>query len=76
MIESVLEDAENKFSMAFRESLNAAWQHHLELIKSIATYDRCLEESIKQHADCKRLLKLEGVGEINAINFYIALGCA
>jgi transposase len=76
MIESVLENAENEFSMAFREVLNAAWQHHLVVIKSIATYDRCLEVSIEQHEDCKRLLKLEGVGVINAVNLYIALGCA
>jgi transposase len=76
VIESVLENAENEFSMAFREALNAAWQHHLVLIKSIATYDRCLESSIEQHEDCKRLLKLEGVGVINAVNLYIALGCA
>ena len=76
VIESVLKDAENGFSMAFREALNTAWQHHLVLIKSISTYDRCLEESIEQHADCKKLLKLEGVGVINAINLYIALGCA
>jgi transposase len=76
VIESVLENAENEFSMAFREALNAAWQHHLVVIKSIATYDQCLEESIEQHEDCKRLLKLEGVGVINAVNLYIALGCA
>jgi len=76
VVESVLEDATNEFTMAFREALNAAWQHHLEVIRSISTYDRCLEESIEQHTDCKRLLKLEGVGVINAVNLYISLGCA
>ena len=76
VIESVLENAENEFSMAFREALEAAWQHHLEIIKSIATYDRSLEELVDQQEDCKRLLKLEGVGVINAVNLYIALGCA
>lgn len=35
-----------------------------------------LEELIEQHEDCKRLLKLEGVSVINAVNLYIALGCA
>ncbi len=76
VIESVLEDAENEFSTAFREALNAAWQHQQTIINSIATYDHCLEESIEQHENCKRLLKLEGVGVINAVNLYIALGCA
>jgi transposase len=35
-----------------------------------------LETTIEEHDDCKRLLKLEGVGTLNAINPYIALGCA
>ncbi len=76
VIESVLENAENEFSMAFREALSAAWQHHLCIIKSISIYDTSLEESVEQHEGCKRLLKLEGVGVINAVNLYIALGCA
>jgi len=43
---------------------------------SIRVYDRCLETTIEEHNDCKRLLKLEGVGTLNAIGLYIALGCA
>jgi len=39
-------------------------------------YDDCSEKSIQTHPDCKKSLKLEGVGPINAINLYIALGCA
>ena len=76
MIESVLENAENEFSTAFRGALHTAWQHHLSVIKSISIYDSCLDELVEQHEDCKRLLKLEGVGVINAVNLYIALGCA
>jgi len=75
-IKSVLEDAENGFSMAFRQALDTAWSHHLSIVKSISTYDICLEQSVEQNTDCKRLLKLEGVGTINAINLYLALGCA
>ncbi len=76
VIESVLEDAENEFSPAFREALYSAWQHHLCILKSISVYDKSLEQLVEQHDDCKRLLKLEGVGVINAVNLYIALGCA
>lgn len=76
VIKSVLEDAENGFSMAFRQALDTAWAHHLSIVKSISTYDSCLEQSVEKNADCKRLLKLEGVGTINAINLYLALGCA
>ena len=42
--------------------------------KTIA--DRSLEKSIQTHPDCKKSLKLEGVGPINAVNLYISLGCA
>ncbi len=75
-VESTLEDAENDFSDLFRLALDRAWKLYLETIKSLAIYDDCLEKSINEHSDCKKLLKLEGVGSINAINLYIALGCA
>ena len=76
VIESTLEDAENGLSFEFREALDTAWKQYLSIIKSINIYDSCLEKSIQQHYDCKKLLKLEGVGPLNAINLYIALGCA
>jgi transposase len=76
VVESLLEDAENGFSFEFRHALNTAWGLHLEILNSIRVYDRCLETTIDEHDDCKRLLKLEGVGTLNAINLYIALGCA
>ena len=76
VITATLEDAENGLSFEFREALSAAWQHYLSIAKSISVYDSCLEKAIEKHADCKKLLKLEGVGVLNAINLYIALGCA
>ena len=76
IVASVLEDAENGFSCAFRQALDIAWKQYSQLLESIQVYDECLESSINEHKDCKRLLKLEGVGTLNAINLYIALGCA
>lgn len=75
-VESSLEDAENGLSFEFREALDAAWQQYLSIIKSIKTYDNCLEKAMETHPVCKKLLKIEGVGTLNAINLYIALGCA
>lgn len=75
-IKSTLEDAENGLSFEFRTALNAAWNQYLLIAKSIDTYDDCLEKSMETHAECKKLLKLEGVGTLNAVNLYIALGCA
>lgn len=76
VIESTLEDAENGFDHAFREALNVAWQQYLSTAKTIKTYDECLCSAMEDHHDCKKLMKIEGVGLINAINLYIALGCA
>lgn len=76
VIESTLEDAENGLSFEFREALSAAWEQYLSIIKSISIYDDCLNKSIDAHPECKKLLKLEGVGPLNAVNLYIMLGCA
>ena len=76
VIESVLEEAENGFSIEFRQALDIAWKQYSQILESIRVYDECLESSIKEHAECKRLLKLEGVGTLNAISLYIMLGCA
>jgi len=76
VVESTLEDAENGLSIEFREALETSWKQYLSIIKSMNTYDDCLEKAMETHSDCKKLLKLEGVGTLNAINLYIALGCA
>ena len=75
-LEDILEDAENGLSVALRQALNAAKEQFECMVKAIATHDKCLEQSIQTHHDCKKLLKLEGVGPINAVNLYISLGCA
>ena len=74
-IQSVLEDAENGFSFEFRAALKAGLDQYLGNATAINTYDDSLEKAIQAHPDCKRLLALEGVGPLNAINLYIALGC-
>jgi len=75
VIKRTLEDAENGLIFEFREALNATWQQCLALKQSIDAYSRCLLKTVNQHTECKKRLKLEGVGVINAINLYVALGC-
>lgn len=75
-IKSFIEDAENELFFEFREALNTASKQYEQLIESINIYDMCLEKTVSKHADCKKLLKLEGVSTVNAVNLYIALGCA
>lgn len=76
VIESTLEDAENGLSSEFRKALSTAYEQYLSIIGSINIYDECLNKSIEVHPDCKKLLKIEGVGPLNAVNLYIMLGCA
>ena len=74
-IEGVLEDATNGLSAECRAAIFTSKEHLQSLIKAVHRYDDCLEKSVIAHVDCKKLLKLEGVGTMNAINLYIALGC-
>ena len=75
-IDDVLENAENQLSAEFRVALKTAQEQLSRMIQTVKTYDDCAEKSLQSHPDCKKLLQLEGVGPINAVNLYIALGCA
>lgn len=75
-LDLVLEDAENGFSDEFRKCLSSAWDHYSALSDTIDLYDSCLEKELKSHPDCQKLMKIEGIGVLNAINLYIVLGCA
>ncbi|MCP4325312.1 MAG: IS110 family transposase [Alteromonadales bacterium] len=75
VIEGVLEDAKNGFTNEWRAAINIALNQLLDQIKAVSDYDECLTKSINAHEPCKRLLKLEGVATINAVNLYIVLGC-
>ena len=75
-IEGVLEDAINGLSAECRRAIFLAKKHLNGLFKDVKHYDDCMEKSVASHPECKKLMKLEGVGAMNAINLYIALGCA
>jgi len=75
-IEGVLEDAENGLSAECRMAIYTAKEHLKILIAAVHRYDDCLDKSVVAHSDCKKLLRLEGVGTMNAINLYLALGCS
>lgn len=75
-IESALECADNGFSNEFRGALEASWEQYLSVLKAISTHDESLVKAINAHPECKSLLKLEGVGTLNAINLYISIGCS
>ena len=75
-IEGVLEDATNDLSAECRRAIFLAKEHLRGLFESARHYDDCINKSVAAHPECKKLMKLEGVGPMNAINLYIALGCS
>ena len=75
-IQGVLEDATNGFSVECRAAIQVAKEQLSVLIQAVHRFNDCLDKSAATHPDCKKLLKLEGVGAVNAINLYLALGCA
>ncbi|MCK5666743.1 MAG: IS110 family transposase [Thiotrichaceae bacterium] len=75
VIVSVLEDAENGFCMPFRQALDNTWRLYLQTVQDIKEKERLLEQVIRAHPECEKLLDLEGVSTINAVNLYISLGC-
>jgi len=67
-VQNVLEDAENGFCLPFRDALNSTWLLYLHTVENIAKMDGLLDNVIKLHPQCEKLLSLEGVSTINAIN--------
>lgn len=76
VIQSTIEDADNDLSIPFRDALKRAWLIQQDTIQSITVYNAAIEQSLNDNKDCKKLMRLEGVGVINAINLYITLGCS
>lgn len=70
----ILENAENGLPHRFREQLSLAWQHWLHLEQQLKHCGKQLALQVKQHEACRQLLALEGVGPMNALGLYTALG--
>jgi transposase len=76
VVQATLEDATNDFSSEFREALYETWQGYLDLVARIKKYDEHLSASVDNTQDCKKLMALEGVSTINAVNLYTTLACS
>lgn len=74
-VELTLEDADNGFCDEFRDSLAITFDGYLNLVAAIKKYESALERVANSNADCRKLMALEGVGPMNAVNLYMLLAC-
>jgi transposase len=72
-LDDIFEDGENGLSDILRVTLSIAKQQLETMIDTVRQYDLYLERAVRSLPDCKKLLQLEGVGPINAVNLYITL---
>lgn len=70
----ILEDAENDLSYAFRIQISAMYEAFLVAESHLKQVNRQLEALINQQEHCKKLMELEGIGPINALNLFLTLG--
>lgn len=73
-IPEILEDGENELPDLYRSTLHLLWRRLCELREDIQQLDAEVQRLTKQHAACKALLALEGIGPIGAILLYATLG--
>ena len=73
-VPEILEDGENELPMAFRHQLADIYQCYLALLDNLASVERQLTTLIKQQGDCQKLMAQEGIGPVNALGLYLALG--
>jgi len=59
-----------------RQAISTEWETYLQLCQLVSKYDKAIEQAIRKSPECKSLIQLEGVGPINAINLYLAIGCS
>ena len=70
----ILDDAENDIPMALRVELVGQWEYYLNLRARLKTVTRARDRLIAQHQACQQLIRLEGVGPVNSLGLYLALG--
>lgn len=70
----ILEDAENGLPYCLRETLALSFDHYQDTRRRLADVEAQLEHLVAENDACTSLLALEGVGPINALGLYLAIG--
>ena len=70
----ILEDAENGLPYFFRATLSGMFDHYQATKSKLKEINAQLERQAREQKACHKLLALEGVGPINAVGLYLAIG--
>lgn len=70
----ILEDAENDLPMPLRRQLIESWEYYRELEARLKVAKRARDQIVAQHDVCQQLIQLQGVGPVNSLGLYLALG--
>jgi transposase len=70
----LLEDAENALPNMLRTEIHRLYMAWRMLKKQLIAITKRQNAHINQHPKCQQLTALEGVGEVNALGLYLALG--
>lgn len=73
-IPDILEDAENGLPFTVREPLNQQYQLWVSLKQHVRETEKQLRTHLRDHPLCNEFQKLDGIGPVNALNLYLALG--
>ena len=70
----ILEDAENELPFALRDQIAAIFSALLSHQQSLEEVDKELKKLINQQVECRQLMALEGVAQVNALGLHLVLG--
>lgn len=70
----ILEDAENGLPDCLRQALFVSFEQYQDSRKRLTEIEVQLKQLVGENEACRSLLALEGVGPINALGLYLAIG--
>lgn len=73
-IPEILEEAENGLPDILRSHIYQTYQLYSKLILEKAAIEKELVKHVSNHPYCRELMQLEGVGPINALGIFLAIG--
>lgn len=73
-IPEILEDAQNDLPHPLRKQVADMYHSYLQAEVHLKEVNKQLDALIKQQTQCQQLMKLEGVGSVNALNLFLTLG--